>query len=283
MTTLIRLPDLFTVPRPKPARPRLRAVTWPHAVEHTYAATLIFAAKQVTRAVQREVLPRVQKLLSASRLVRTDDTNETLHSLIAAIKAEYGVSTKVARRWAIEMLDGVSGQHAAEFTAGYGQVIAINPYVGNEKWLPEAMRLAVQENVGLIQSIPDRTLTEIEVLVHDALLGGMRVEELASRVMERCDVGERRAALIARDQVGKFHGSLQRLRQQDAGIEEYTWSTSQDEKVRASHRALEGRTFRWDQPPVVNSRGKRGHPGVGDIACRCVAVPVLRPWEEGEL
>ena len=81
---------------------------------------------------------------------------------------------------------------------------------------------------------------------------------------------KRRAALIARDQVTSLNAELTRIRQQQVGIEQYTWSTVKDERVRKSHRALEGTTQRWDKPPIVD--GEPAHPGQ-PINCRCQAIP----------
>lgn len=45
-------------------------------------------------------------------------------------------------------------------------------------------------------------------------------------------------------------------------------------RTRPDHLQLNGRKFRWEDPPVVNPRtGERGHPGV-DAQCRCYAEPV---------
>ncbi len=45
-------------------------------------------------------------------------------------------------------------------------------------------------------------------------------------------------------------------------------------RTRKDHLALNGRKFRWDDPPVVNPRtGEKGHPGM-DGHCRCWAEPV---------
>lgn len=46
----------------------------------------------------------------------------------------------------------------------------------------------------------------------------------------------------------------------------YIWRTRDDDKVRASHAANEGRVFAWDSPPPT------GHPGT-DFGCRCYAEP----------
>lgn len=81
--------------------------------------------------------------------------------------------------------------------------------------------------------------------------------------------GENRARLIARDQVSKANSSLNMVRQQQAGLKEYVWSTSGDERVRPSHRANDGKTFKWKNPP-----SETGNPG-DDIQCRCVAIGVI--------
>ena len=78
-----------------------------------------------------------------------------------------------------------------------------------------------------------------------------------------------RAALIARDQTSKLTSDLNELRQTQAGVEEYDWSTSRDERVRKSHREKEGRRFRWDNPPADT-----GNPG-DDVLCRCVGIGVI--------
>lgn len=44
--------------------------------------------------------------------------------------------------------------------------------------------------------------------------------------------------------------------------------------TRAEHKAHNGKKFRWDDPPVFDSRtGQKGHPG-SDDRCRCYAEPV---------
>ena len=44
-------------------------------------------------------------------------------------------------------------------------------------------------------------------------------------------------------------------------------------RTRADHLRLNGRRFRWDDPPVIDTRtGERGHPG-HDPRCRCTAEP----------
>jgi SPP1 gp7 family putative phage head morphogenesis protein len=111
--------------------------------------------------------------------------------------------------------------------------------------------------------------------MYRGLRAGTRVEEIQAEIEDRFAVPAARAEVIARDQVGKFYGQLAQLRQEELGIESYTWRTVGDERVRDPwHTSLDGKVFRWDDPPVTNRRGERNHPG-GDIQCRCTAEPII--------
>ncbi|HEX5865102.1 MAG TPA: minor capsid protein [Casimicrobiaceae bacterium] len=107
------------------------------------------------------------------------------------------------------------------------------------------------------------------------------VAELRGRIQERLDVSRSKADLLARDQVLKLNAKITRERQQAAGITDYIWTTSNDERVRETHDELDGETFSWDDPPVTNEAGDRNHPGE-DYQCRCVAYPVLPELGEGD-
>jgi SPP1 gp7 family putative phage head morphogenesis protein len=154
--------------------------------------------------------------------------------------------------------------------------------------LPRAAELQqewVDRNTSLIR-LEQRARQEVARIVDAPIREGVRVEEIRDRIQARMNVVRSRAELIARDQTLKLYGQIQEERQTQAGIEEYTWSTSLDERVRGNpsgiypkshgnHWKLEGRTFRWDDPPVVDEKtGRKEHPG-GDFQCRCAAIPVL--------
>jgi SPP1 gp7 family putative phage head morphogenesis protein len=133
-----------------------------------------------------------------------------------------------------------------------------------------AMEQAAAQNAGLIESIPIQYLARVQRAVSEAFGTGQRIESLAKTIREIGDITERRAALIARDQVSKMNASFNQVRQVGAGIEEYVWSGALDKRERPSHRAMEGTTHRWDSPPDVD--GEHVHPGEA-IACRCIAAP----------
>jgi SPP1 gp7 family putative phage head morphogenesis protein len=131
-----------------------------------------------------------------------------------------------------------------------------------------------ETNVRLIQSIPERLLSQVDDVLAQSQIGGLRVEEIRDRIEERFDVSESRAALIARDQVLKANADLTSARQQDAGITEYVWTTVGDARVRPEHRALDGSRHSWLVAPASGPNGEHEHPGKG-FQCRCFPDPVL--------
>jgi len=125
------------------------------------------------------------------------------------------------------------------------------------------------QNAQLIRSLPEQELDQVAQIIERGLQEGSRFHSMTQSIQERFGITRRRAKLIARDQTSKLNASLTKLRQQELGVEEYVWQTAGDERVRATHRAHDGKKFRWDNPPK-----NTGHPGT-DVNCRCVAVPVL--------
>lgn len=125
----------------------------------------------------------------------------------------------------------------------------------------------VIENVRLITKMADEQHEEIKKILDQNL--GLRVEELADVLEERFGVSESRAMLIARDQTLKLASDVTRIRQTNAGIDSYVWTTSGDERVRDEHADLDGDVFTW-----AAGHPTEGHPGQ-TFQCRCTAYPVV--------
>lgn len=139
-----------------------------------------------------------------------------------------------------------------------------------------------EDLVRAVQQAAGKYSDELAELLEDDDLEGMRVEDLAKLLEERGDVAEGRARFLARDQTLKTNAAITQHRQRAAGITEYTWSTSRDEKVRPGHAKLEGERCSYDDPPVTDDEtGETNNPGE-DWQCRCVPIPVIPAFEEEE-
>lgn len=137
----------------------------------------------------------------------------------------------------------------------------------------EQLHAWVEENVGLISSIPEDALEKMKDIVYEGYANGKTTTRMVEEIRRAYGMSRRRAELIARDQTAKLNGQIQKAQQQDAGITEYIWSTTGDERVRRSHQELNGKKFSWNDPPE-NSDGRKCHPGQ-DYQCRCIGRPVF--------
>ena len=139
----------------------------------------------------------------------------------------------------------------------------------------ELMKKWVEDNVGLIKTIPQESLSRMREIVMEGYRNGETTTSIVKKIQRAYSVDRRHAQLLARDQIAKLNSNIAQQQQRDAGVEEYIWSDSGDGRVRPSHKKLNGKRFRWDDPPVVDEKtGRRCHPGE-DYECRCVALAVF--------
>lgn len=261
-----------------------RKIKYPLGLERAYAKEIVAHTKSLFSVV-RSFVPKMVGLLSTS-VIAFDDTEDELSRLMreiaAAVESLPSMENQVSK-----MYDAVRKRASDEITAVFMSVFGAVPYVTSEPFrkddetqdmlrnaeqFEQLKRLWVQENLDLIKSIDAETLRKVRETMTDMIIGTVDMAELNKTLIEALKhmegVEERRAAMIGRDQVGKLNGRLSEYQQRQLGIEEYIWVTAGDERVRSSHRALNGKKFRWDDPPP------EGHPGY-PIQCRCIADPVI--------
>jgi len=149
----------------------------------------------------------------------------------------------------------------------------------SEPDLVPAMDAFRRENTDLITSLVQSHVDRVREVLRDAG-SGTRVEEIARSIRESTDATRSKASLIARDQVLKLNANVTQRRHEAAGVTEYVWRTSRDERVREDHRVLDGTRQRYDHPPVVDRRrGERANPGTY-YQCRCTAEPIIPGFDD---
>jgi SPP1 gp7 family putative phage head morphogenesis protein len=141
----------------------------------------------------------------------------------------------------------------------------------NNPWLVDQMAAYSSQVASLVSDLSKEQVDKISISTMRGVQEGKTWREVAQDIAKGNGICERRAALIARDQISSLNGALTRKLQMDAGITHYIWRTSLDERVRPSHKANEGKMFSWDSPPANTNNN---HPG-GDYQCRCTAEPVM--------
>lgn len=145
-----------------------------------------------------------------------------------------------------------------------------------------AVKEQVERNAKLIKNIPLNISKEITNHVAEETLKGRRssdiMEDLQKLYPHMC---ESKAKLIARTEYSKTSTALTKARCDDIGINWYEWNTSEDGRVRSSHKHMDTVLINWDNPPspeeLENIKSTLGHYHAGCCPnCRCFASPIVR-------
>lgn len=227
----------------------------------------------------RAIKPRLEQWVQEGEITR-DAAEDELDAIIDDLRAKYTLAgarrvyADEARETGIQTTIVNRGQVEDQLS-----VIGIDIY----RETPQLTRLLTQftaKNARLITSLADETLTNAAVTIESGIAAGLRHEEIAASIFalstpenatpSQVEKSEKRAALIARNEVLTMSAQLTKARQMANGIEEFIWRTVGDGRVRDLHEPREGDKFTW----ATGASGGDPFPGSG-INCRCFAEPVL--------
>lgn len=251
--------------RPTKRLPRMQP---PDAAERTYARELLAIVAVMRRAVERRLGPILERLAREQEATRQDEAMPDFGRLVREAELEFertitkrtieGIGSKVG-----EQLD-LFNSRQVERQLGAVLPIDVRASFGSTA---EEIGAFAREGVDLITTMSAEYFDEVQAKVQAGFEAGRRASSIAKDINERGEVSESRAKFIARDQVSKLNAKLTKKRHGELGIKRYIWRTSKDSRVRSRHRELDGKTFDWDDPPIVDeATGRREHPG-GDYQC----------------
>jgi SPP1 gp7 family putative phage head morphogenesis protein len=255
---------------------------YPESIEREYQR-VTDAYMKLVKDVLKEYLPMIKDALMQEKgNVRKDDIRDlglvvkdafdAMHKQLEQKTESFGLRRKLeALAHLTRKLTIKEWKKVVKQTLGID--IMDDYYMG--EFYREALNVWIEDNVNLIKTIPKDSLGRMKEIVQEGFKTGKTATSIVKEIQRTYGIEKRHARLIARDQTAKLHGQLAKAQQTDAGVNEYIWSTSGDSRVRERHRELNGKRFRWDDPPVVDTKtGRRAHPGE-DYQCRCVALPVF--------
>ena len=233
-----------------------------------YRKQLQGLVKRMKRDVEEQIVPLLRALEGE---YIADSYVKTFESAFDRLHRHYGDIGEQARRVAADFVGNADRENRRRFYSAMEDAAGIDlQSVLNNEGLENTLAATTRENVNLIKSIPAQYLKDIESIVFTETVKGSNAGSMIKQISEKGGVSERRAKLIARDQTSKFNAALTQKRSENLGVEEYVWRTAEDDRVRPTHAANNGKTFRWDSPPP-----KTGHPS-DDVQCRCYAESILK-------
>lgn len=238
------------------------------SVEKEYRNKLYGIALKLRKDTLEIIIPILKSL--ESEYVR-DAYAKTLEEAFNRLRANFINTDKYAQIIASSFVSNSDTVNRQRFYKSIENAIGVNvESIVSKEGLEDVLVSATRENVSLIKSIPEEYFKQIEGIVYRGTTRGLKASSMISEIQKLNKSTVSRAKLIARDQSSKINSVINQTRQENLGIEEYIWRTSEDGRVRPTHAANNGKIFRWDDPPK-----ETGHPGQ-DIQCRCVAQPIIK-------
>ena len=138
----------------------------------------------------------------------------------------------------------------------------------------------IVQNANYISSLPLDAARTLVNEVTKTQQSGARAGTVAKMMRSRFPILLRsRVHLISRTETAKASLALTQARCEDIGIQFAQWATSEDVRVRTSHRKMDKVIFAWNDlpdPEALAGEKHTDHYGPGGIYnCRCTSMPVL--------
>lgn len=236
--------------------------------------------KRLIREMQRSVewwlgasykreLPEIAKDASAA-----NELQQTMRRLSKQWRKRFDEDAENLARWFAAKTLGYTDSQLKDALKKHG--FAIEFTMSRE--MQDAYSAIINEQVGLIKSIPQEYLNEVEGLVMRSVQRGRSISDLQKQLSHRYGITQRRAVLISRDQTNKATAVITQVRQREMGITEAIWRHSGGGKEpRPSHVAANGKKYDIEKGMYLESTSGKYewlHPGEA-INCRCIAVSVI--------
>lgn len=166
-----------------------------------------------------------------------------------------------------------------------------------ERYIPDPVEKTLLNNwknnfIIQCKSATDDLKKIISKDVYDSVMRGDALSIVRKKILESTnDYTKKKAQFIARDQVSKLNGSINKIQQKSVGINLYVWNAVGDARTRDSHSKLNGVICSWDDPTIYYKvegntlvKHKRlanmfiGNPS-DDYQCRCFGLPFIPELE----
>lgn len=188
-----------------------------------------------------------------------------LESILAAVEGELQriviAITPSLREWATRAEAWHRGKWRAATLTATG--IDLKTLLGGSD-VSDDVGAFVARNVRLIRSVSDEARGRVSDIVLRGYQARAPLRQVAKEMDEAVELGRKRSLRIASDQSSKMAARLDQARQEQAGLDSYTWRHSYKLHPRLPHVARNGKVFKWAEPP------EDGHPGTQPF-CGCRA------------
>lgn len=238
--------------------------------ETAYLKALRGMLRELAAHTRETLVPIAEQEIAAKRSRITVDVDRSWFEQLTALSVRLSIATEAM---VVRILGLEAKRHTDGFRAAAKRVFGVDlTAVVREEDLADYLESAAARNAGLIKGLAAETVKRIQNTVTMAVINGTPAKVLRKKLTEDFGFSDRRAKLIARDQIAKLNSDLNRERHLQAGVTTYTWRTAHDERVRPLHRSLDGKVYEYGKP----TEAEEGLPPGQPVMCRCVAIGVVQ-------
>lgn len=116
-------------------------------------------------------------------------------------------------------------------------------------------------------------IPQIRRKIQELVLKGYRVDKVEELLQKEYGIMGRKAKFLAQNETTIMLAEYKKVTYKEMGFDKFIWRTITDGRERPLHEALNGTTWSYDDPPVIDERtGQKGLPGE-TYNCRCTAIP----------
>jgi len=255
-------------------KPRIvRAIHANRGVEAAYRAAMLRLVQEMAESVEYWLMAQYKKSspLMAQDELPSDAMQKRVHKLFKQWKKKFEAQAN-------PMAELYVGRAFSTTSRAFQMALKDAGWTVNMKMtrqMRDSLNASIGENVGLIRSIPEHYLNQVEGMVMRAYAAGGDMQQLTRDLRTLYPQAKRRIETIARDQNNKASAVVVRARRVELGITDAIWLHSHGGKEpRPTHVAMSGKRFKVADGMWDSAVKKMIQPGE-EINCRCVSRAIL--------
>lgn len=250
-------------------------VNYPHSAEREYYRVLRALVRAMVKATKESLV-----LLKSQWNVRHDETES--ERVINAVKVmlEKAGYKKAALDELLRIRANADSTVKANIARAFRDVLAVDVFISETDTFVKVTDEWFNQQSKLVDSIVGQYTDKLGTIISNGVQRGTMYSEVAEEIKKLYKTTDSRAKFIARNEISNLNAITTKVRQEDAGIKVYEWSSSEDERVRPEHAFYDGKLFYWNNHKMGELNGvkvyptPKYHPGM-DYNCRCVALPII--------
>lgn len=113
-----------------------------------------------------------------------------------------------------------------------------------------------------IKNFEEKRIPEMRRKIAQMVLDGYRTDHIQKMLEQEYGIMSRKAEFLAQNETTIMLAQYKRVTYQEMGFDKFIWRTIMDGREREEHKKLNGKIFRYDDPPIIDERtGQHGLPG----------------------